>query len=110
MPVYMLDTNIVSYFVRGDYPAVREHLLRTAPADLAVSCVTVAELRFWVESNPASGRIRTGVQDFLLRVPAMPGDSGAAQSCATARIELSRSGKVLSTEDLMIAPVIKSPV
>jgi tRNA(fMet)-specific endonuclease VapC len=100
---YLLDTNIVSYFVRGNYPAVRERVVRTPLEALAVSAVTEAELRFWVVSSPGSARIRASVEDFLLRVPSLPWDSGAAQSYAATRDALKRQGRVLSTEDLMIA-------
>jgi tRNA(fMet)-specific endonuclease VapC len=102
-PAYLLDTNIVSYFVRGNYPAVRKHIIRISTDLLAVSAVTEAELRVWVMSLPGSTRIRIGVQDFLSDVPSLPWDSGAAQSYAHARDSLRRDGRVLSTADLMIA-------
>jgi tRNA(fMet)-specific endonuclease VapC len=102
-PVYLLDTNIVSYFVRGNYPAVRKHVVRTPPEYLAVSAVTEAELHFWVLCRPGSMRTRMGVEDFLLRVPSLPWDSLAAASYAVSRDQLKRKGRVLSTTDLMIA-------
>jgi tRNA(fMet)-specific endonuclease VapC len=100
---YLLDTNIVSYFVRGNYPAVRRHIVRIPIEMLAVSAVTEAELRFWVISRPGSARTRIGVEDFLTRVPSLPWDSGAAQAYAITRDLLKRQGRVLSTQDLMIA-------
>jgi tRNA(fMet)-specific endonuclease VapC len=102
-PAYLLNTNIVSYSVRGDYPAARRRILNTPLELLAVSAVTEAELRFWVISRPTSSRIRLGVEDFLARVPSLAWDSGAAQFYAATRESLKRRGLVLSTEDLMIA-------
>jgi tRNA(fMet)-specific endonuclease VapC len=104
MPLtYLLDTNIVSYFVRGNYPAVREHISRARLDSLAVSAATEAELLFWVLRRPGSARVRTGVEDFLLRVPSLPWGAGAAQSYARLRDTLKRRGIVLSTIDLSIA-------
>jgi len=104
MPLsYLLDTNIVSYFVRGSHPEIRKRLNRTPLDELAVSAVTEAELRFWIIQRPPNARIRVGVEDFLMRVRSLPWDSGAAQSCARTREILKRQGRVLSTEDLMIA-------
>jgi tRNA(fMet)-specific endonuclease VapC len=100
---YLLDTNIVSYFVRGNFPEVRRRIVRTPLDLLAVSAVTEAELLFWVASNPGSHRIRVGVEDFPLRVPSLPCNSGAAQVYAVTRDRLRHQGRVLSTEDLMIA-------
>jgi tRNA(fMet)-specific endonuclease VapC len=101
--VYLLDTNIVSYFVRGSHPAVRKHIIQISADLLAVSAVTEAELRFWVTSRPGSTRIRLGVEDFLSDVPSLPWDSSAAQSYANTRDLLKRKARVLSTADLMIA-------
>jgi tRNA(fMet)-specific endonuclease VapC len=104
MPLsYLLDTNIVSYFVRGSHPEIGKRLNRTPLDEMAVSAVTEAELRFWIIRRPPNARIRVGVEDFLMRVPGLPWDSGAAQSCARTREILKRHGRVLSTEDLMIA-------
>lgn len=102
-PIFLLDTNIVSYSVRGNYPVVRQHVLRTPLESLAISSVTEAELLFWVINRPASSRNRLGVADFLVRVQCFAWDSGAARYCAATRESLRRRGLVLSTEDLMIA-------
>jgi len=103
MQVFLLDTNIVSYFVRGGYPEIGKHLDRTPLDEIAVSAVTEAELLFWIIQRPPNARIRVGVEDFLMRVRSLPWDSGAAHSCARTREILKRQGRVLSTEDLMIA-------
>jgi tRNA(fMet)-specific endonuclease VapC len=102
-PVYLLDTNIVSYFVRGNHPEIGKRLDHTPFDELAVSAVTEAELRFWIIHRPPNARIRVGAEDFLMRVPSLPWDSRAAQSCARTREILKRQGRVLSSEDLMIA-------
>jgi len=102
-PTYLLHTNIVSYFIRGNYPAVRDHIVRNPVESLAVSAVTEAELHFWVLCLPGSERTRIGVGDFLARVPSLPWDSAAAQAYFRARDLLRRKGLVLSTTDLMIA-------
>ena len=102
-PAYLLDTNIVSYFVRGNYPEVRKQIVRSPLESLSISAVTEAELLFWALCRPGSIRTRVGVEDFLLRVPSQPWDSRAAQSYAVSWDLLKRKGRVLSTADLMIA-------
>jgi tRNA(fMet)-specific endonuclease VapC len=104
MPLtHMLDTNIVSYFVRGNYPEVRVHMARAPLDSLAVSSATEGELLFWVLCRPGSLRVRTGVEDFLLRVPSLPWDTDAAQCYANLRNTSKRKGIALSTIDLLIA-------
>ena len=103
LPVFLLDTNVVSYFVRGTSPAVRDHLVHTPIDSMAVSAVTEAELLYWVARRPGDARTRVSVLDFLGRVPSLPWDSRAAAVYAVTREEQRRIGRTLATEDLMIA-------
>jgi tRNA(fMet)-specific endonuclease VapC len=100
---YLLDTNVVSYFVRGTSAAVRNRLLNTPFESMAISAVTEAELLFWIARRPADARTCVSLRDFFERVPSLPWDSGAAEVYAAQREEQRRKGKPLSTEDLMIA-------
>jgi len=101
--IYLLDTNVVSYFVRGSSAAVWDHLRRTPVENMAVSAVTEAELLFWIARRPGDARTSVSVRDFLGRVPSLPWDSRAAAVYAVTREVQERTGKPLSTEDLMIA-------
>jgi tRNA(fMet)-specific endonuclease VapC len=104
MPLaYLLDTNIVSYFVRGTFPAVRSRLAQTPVESMAVSVVTEAELLYWVVGRPMDSRTRVSVHDFLERVSPLPWDSRAAAVYAVTREKQNRSGRPLATEDMMIA-------
>lgn len=73
-PAYLLDTNVVSYFVRGTSAAVRDRLLRTPIESMSVSAVTEAELLYWVARRPADARTSVSVRDFLGRVASLPWD------------------------------------
>ncbi len=104
MPVrYLLDTNTASYVIKGNFPRVRERLLRVPMAEVGISAVTEAELRFGVARKPGAIRLKTAVEEFLLRVEALSWDSDAAQQYAQVRAELERSGKPMGNLDLMIA-------
>ena len=104
MPLtYLLDTNVVSYFVRGTSAAVRDRIQRTQVESMAVSAVTEAELLFWIARRPGDARTRVSVRDFLERVPSLAWDTRAAEEYAVIREEQRRKGRPLSTEDLMIA-------
>ena len=104
MPLtYLLDTNVVSHFVRGTSATVRDHLNRTPNESISVSAVTEAELLFWVARRPRDSRTRMSVQDFLEHVPSLACDSNAARVYAATREEQRRKGRPLATEDLMIA-------
>src|SRR6267154_2724060 len=52
MPRFMLDTNSVSYALRGNPPSVREHLRRLPMAQVCISSITEAELLFGLALKP----------------------------------------------------------
>lgn len=100
---YLLDTNTASYVIKGNIPRVRERLLKVPMAQVAISAVTEAELRFGVVRRPEAERLRVAVEEFLLRVESLPWDSEAAQQYASVRAVLEREGEPMGNLDLMIA-------
>jgi tRNA(fMet)-specific endonuclease VapC len=104
MPVrYLLDTNMASYVIKGNLPRVRERLVKVPMAEVGISVVTEAELRFGVARKPEAARLETAVEEFLLRVEILPWDSAAAKSYAALRFTLERAGEPMGNLDMMIA-------
>jgi tRNA(fMet)-specific endonuclease VapC len=104
MPVrYLLDTNMASYIIKGNFPVVRERLVKETMAEVGISVITEAELRFGVSRKPAAARLETAVEEFLLRVEILPWDSPVAKSYATLRSTLERAGEPMGNLDMMIA-------
>ncbi|HVO61316.1 MAG TPA: type II toxin-antitoxin system VapC family toxin [Terriglobales bacterium] len=99
----LLDTNTASYVIKGHPARVRERLLKTPMADVAISVVTEAELRFGVERRPELPRLRVAVEEFLLRLEILPWDSEAARHYARIRTEVERKGTPMGNLDMMIA-------
>ena len=104
MPVrYLLDTNTASYVIKGHFPRVRERLMKTPMAEVGISVITEAELRFGVARKPAAVRLKTAIEEFLLRVETLPWDSEAAQQYGQIRAALERVGQPMGNLDMMIA-------
>ena len=104
MPVrYLLDTNTASYVIKGNFPRVRERLMKTPMAEVGISVITEAELRFGVARKPAAVRLKTAIEEFLLRVETLPWDSEAAQHYGQIRAALERVGQPMGNLDMMIA-------
>jgi tRNA(fMet)-specific endonuclease VapC len=98
-----LDTNTASYVIKGNFPRVRERLMKTPMAEVGISVITEAELRFGVARKPAAVRLKTAVEEFLLRVETLPWDSEAAQQYGQMRAALERVGQPMGNLDMMIA-------
>ena len=100
---YLLDTNTVSYVIKGNFPRVRERLLKTAMAEVGISVVTEAKLRFGLARRPEASKLKIAVEEFLLRVEILPWDSEAAGHYAHIRAALENEGEPMGNLDLMIA-------
>jgi tRNA(fMet)-specific endonuclease VapC len=100
---YLLDTNMASYVIKGNFPRVRERLVKVPMADVGISAVTEAELRFGVARKPEGKHLKLAVDEFLLRVEILSWDSQAAQQYATLRSFLEDSGTPMGNLDMMIA-------
>ena len=55
--MYLLDTNIVSYWMRGD-KGVIGRIKQHSPADLALSAITLAEILYGIEKSPVKKKER----------------------------------------------------
>jgi tRNA(fMet)-specific endonuclease VapC len=100
---YLLDTNTVSYIIKGNFPRVREKLLKVPMAEVGISVITEAELRFGAARKPEATKLKAIVEEFLLRVEILPWDSLAARHYAEIRANLERSGEPMGNLDMMIA-------
>ena len=100
---YLLDTNTASYVIKGNFPRVRERLLRIPMAEVGISVVTEAELRFGVARLPEATTLKSVVEEFLLRVEILPWNSEAARHYARIRAILEKDGSPMGNLDLMIA-------
>ena len=100
--LYLLDTNIASYVIKGYAPVVRHHMKRASLAPLAISAVTEGELLYGVARRPEAARLRIIVREFLLRVSVQPWDSSAAGFYGELRAALEKLGSPMGNLDMMI--------
>lgn len=100
---YLLDTNTVSYILKGNFPTVRQRLLKVPMSDVGISVITEAELRFGVARLPQNAKLGTVVEEFLLRIEVLAWDSDAARYYAPLRAALEADGEPIGNLDLMIA-------
>jgi len=99
---YLLDTNIASYIIKGNFPAVRRRLVRHPISDIAISSITEGELSYGVARKPEAVRLRAIVDEFLLRVTVLSWDSDAAREYGELRATLEQQGQPMGSLDMMI--------
>jgi tRNA(fMet)-specific endonuclease VapC len=59
---YLLDTNICIYIAKHNPPTVRENFARHAANELAMSVITLGELRFGAEKSQSRERAMATIQ------------------------------------------------
>jgi tRNA(fMet)-specific endonuclease VapC len=98
----MLDTNIVSQFIRAQ-SEVDRHIVAHNMDEMCVSVITEAELLFGLARRPEAKKIAHEVNEFLSRVDVLPLESEVAASYASLRADLQSQGITLAPFDLLIA-------
>lgn len=103
--MYLLDTHIVSYWMRGD-PRVTERLRQRSPSELALSAITLAEILYGIERSPTRKRERRHrIQQITGALRLYPFDEDAARKYASVRSQLERAGQPISERDTQIAAI-----
>ena len=101
---YLLDTNIVSYFVKGTSVGLVKRMQAGVEAqDIAISAVTRAELRYGLEMMDPSDRRRRRVDLLITELPALPWRIDAADEFGRIRAHLRRNGTPIGEFDTLIA-------
>ncbi|MCF8030736.1 MAG: type II toxin-antitoxin system VapC family toxin [Desulfohalobiaceae bacterium] len=99
---YMLDTNTVSYFLRGE-GRVSERVVNTPVESLCISAITKAEFFFGLARRPEATKLRRLVEEFLLRVEVLAWDSEVAEVYGSMRANLQNRGRRIKSHDMLIA-------
>jgi tRNA(fMet)-specific endonuclease VapC len=99
---YLLDTNIVSDFVRYRQRAVARRIRERGEADVLTSIVVAAELRFDATKRGVP-RLARRIDEVLARLAVLPLDEPADRIYAELRARLERQGQPLGANDLLVA-------
>jgi len=103
--VFALDTNTVSFLLRGE-GRVAEHLIETDPATIAIPSVVIHELRYGLlrmGTTAAAVRRREQLELFIGCITILPLDERSAAEAAAIRVELERLGTPIGPFDVLIA-------
>jgi len=100
---YLLDTNICIYTINGKSDKIVKKLITCQPGDVAVSSVTIAELRYRAAKSQAFERNNQALDEFLTPLDILDFDNQAAFSYGIIRSNLEKIGKPIGPLDTLIA-------
>ena len=104
MILYLLDTNIVSYFVKGVSGSLVQRMqVGLGAQDIAISAITRAELRYGVGLMDKFDKRRRRIDLLLKELPALPWGDEAADEFGRLKASLRRNGTPVGDFDTQIA-------
>lgn len=104
MKPYLLDTNIVSYFLRDYKPVLVEHVTQAiADQSAAISVITQAELRYGQAGMEPKDKRRRAIDLLLTQISVLPWTPAAADRYGELKWQRKRQGKPIGDMDTLIA-------
>lgn len=100
---YLLDSNICIYIAKHNPPAVRARFERHAANELAMSVVTLGELRFGAEKSQSRECALAGIQMLAGLIPVHALPEAAGEHYGQIRAELQKNGQLIGNNDLWLA-------
>lgn len=100
--MYVLDTNTVSYYLKGQ-GRVASRLLATAPTAVAIPAVVAYELRYGAGRAQAPRELRRGLDALLGTVGCLAFGEAEARTAARVRLDLEAAGAPIGPIDVLIA-------
>lgn len=100
--IYLLDTNIIVFWLKGKYK-IAEKILEIGLSNCLISEVTVAELRFGVECSSPDliQEKRTRLKNLLSRLQIVPFSTGI-ELYAIEKARLRSKGEIIPDFDILI--------
>jgi tRNA(fMet)-specific endonuclease VapC len=100
----MIDTNTVSYIVRGRSAAARARLAGLRDEEVGcISVITEAEIRYGLARTPNAHGFVGAVEGFLSKIKILPWAGEEAIAYGNLRAKLEALGRTLGNLDMLIA-------
>ena len=103
--MYLLDTNIISYWMRGDQQLINK-IKSFSPSDLSLSTITLAEIYYGIEKSPLKKKERRlKIEHIKSELDIYPFNEQAAVKYGNIRASLQKLGTPISERDTQIASI-----
>jgi tRNA(fMet)-specific endonuclease VapC len=100
--LYALDTNSLSYFLKGR-GRVGERLLAQPPTKVGLPAVVLYELVYGASRSQAPPDLRARLEPLLRSLPILPFGEAEARTAARIRADLETAGRPIGPHDVLIA-------
>lgn len=99
----MLDTNICIYIIKQQPVTVLKRFLEYQIGDIAISSITLSELRYGVAKSTHQDKNAKALDEFITPLEVVSFDEEAAQVYGEIRAALEKAGTPIGAMDMLIA-------
>jgi tRNA(fMet)-specific endonuclease VapC len=100
---FLLDTNVCVDYLTGRYPTVVARIQDSSPADLYLSVVVVAELRYGADHSARRRTNHSRIDVLIEELEPLDFDLRAAATYGRVRSQLEAIGAPIGPNDMLIA-------
>ena len=100
--MYLLDTNICSYFISRRFPSVTKAFKDRDPRELFISSIVAGELAYGVAHSTRVESNRANLSAFLSNMQILPWDTQAMWQFGFEKSRLRKLGTSISEIDLLL--------
>ena len=101
--MYLLDTNICIYAMKGQFPQLNERLFSYSPSEIAISSITVFELEYGAFKSNWGEKTRNNLHLILAPFSILPFDANDAIKAGFIRSYLVSNGLPIGPYDVQLA-------
>ena len=101
----LLDTNICIGFLNGRDAKLRDRLLAQSPSEVTLCSVVKAELLYGARNSEHVDANLRRLGEFFAPFESLPFDDAAAGWYGAIRAQLKKEGRIIGSNDLMIAAI-----
>jgi tRNA(fMet)-specific endonuclease VapC len=102
---YLLDTDIVIYWLKNKYPGINKKIKKIDEERIFISSITVAELYFGAYNSAKQEENKQLIDELLEKMNVVHFDESAAECFGEIKSLLKSQGKIICDSDLFIAAV-----
>lgn len=105
---YFLDTNIISYFLKGKYPSIVNHFMSVSSRNIFIPSIVIAEIEYGAKKSSDYESNIKNYRRFLDLFTVVPFYEKAAVFYGQIRAALEKEGKPIGANDMLIASIVLS--
>ena len=105
---YFIDTNIIIYAIKGNYPNIMEKFKSTSSFEIMIPSIVSAELEYGAKKSSDYQKTIEVYRKFLSIYKVVPFTENEIEIYGDIRSELEKSGNMIGANDLLIASIVLS--